>query len=47
MKLAKSKVEENEKNLKETKDKIKKLKKDPIKREDQELINSLKEKLKN
>lgn len=47
LKLAKSKVEENEKNLKETKDKIKKLKKDPIKREDQELINSLKEKLKN
>ena len=47
LKLAKSKVEENEKNLKETKDKIEKLKKDPIKREDQELINSLKEKLKN
>jgi len=47
LKLAKSKVEENEKNLKETKDKIKKLKRDPIKREDQALINSLKEKLKN
>lgn len=36
----------NKKDLEETRKKIEKLKKEPIKREDQDLINSLKEKLK-
>lgn len=37
----------NRKILEETKKKIEELKKNPIKREDEQLINSLKEKLKN
>ena len=45
LKIATAQVEADRKSLKETKDKIEKLKKDPIKREGDELINSLKEKL--
>ena len=42
---ANAQVEQDKRSLKETKDKIEKLKKDPIKREGDELLNSLKEKL--
>jgi chromosome segregation ATPase len=39
-------LQKNKKDLEETRKKIEKLKKDPIKREGEDLINSLKEKLK-
>jgi septation ring formation regulator EzrA len=45
LKVATAQVEADKRSLKETKDKIEKLKKEPIKREDDELIKSLKEKL--
>ena len=45
LKVATAQVEADKRSLKETKDKIEKLKKDPIKREGDELLNSLKEKL--
>ena len=41
-----NKLKKNKKDLEETRKKIEKLKKDPIKREGEDLINSLKEKLK-
>lgn len=43
---ANGELSKNKKDLEETRRKIEKLKKEPIKREDQDLINSLKEKLK-
>lgn len=45
--IANSQVDENKKNLEESKKRIKKLKENPIKREDEDLIKSLREKLKN
>lgn len=46
LEIANAKINRYKKELAETKNKIDKLKKEPIKRNDEDLINSLKEKLK-
>jgi len=46
LKSSNNQLQKNKKDLDETRKKLEKLKKDPIKREGEDLINSLKEKLK-